>query len=73
MKNLAFHLLKKSGQKTDGQKEKRQEKTRKDKKEKEKKRKKHKTYLLTLVTVCVHLLKLLDTQTQKWTQSLTIS
>ena len=27
---------------------------------------------MTLVSVCVHFLKLLDTQTQKWTQSLTI-
>ena len=27
---------------------------------------------VTLVSVCVHFLKLLDTQTQKWTQSLTI-
>ena len=26
---------------------------------------------VTLVSVCVHFLKLLDTQTQKWTQSLT--
>ena len=26
---------------------------------------------MTLVSVCVHFLKLLDTQTQKWTQSLT--
>ena len=25
---------------------------------------------MTLVSVCVHFLKLLDTQTQKWTQSL---
>ena len=28
---------------------------------------------VTLVSVCVHFLKLLDTQTQKWTQSLTIN
>ena len=28
---------------------------------------------MTLVSVCVHFLNFLDTQTQKWTQSLTMS